>query len=87
LKPRKNAYSLGNAFRTQNLVKPQLAFEAKPDNHDTSPWKPLLTSKPHAILPLEESLGIFTNEWDQPQYDSPLPTFTRITPLPVKLCA
>ncbi len=38
--------SLGNAFRTQNLVKPQLAFDVKPDNNDNSPWKPLLTTKP-----------------------------------------
>lgn len=76
-KARKNPYSLGSAFRTQNLVKPQLAFEVKPNNHDNSPWKPLLTSKPHAKLPLEESLGIFKNEWDQPQYDYPaLTTFT-----------
>ena len=61
--------SLGNAFRTQNLVKPQLAFDVKPDNNNNSPWKPLLTTKPHATIPLEESLGTFTNEFDQKQYD------------------
>ena len=61
--------SLGNAFRTQNLVKPQLSFDVKPDNSDTSPWKPFLATKPYAIVPLEESLGIFTNAYDQKQYD------------------
>jgi exosome complex exonuclease RRP6 len=60
---------LGNAFRNQNLLKPQLAFDVKPDNNDNSPWKPLLTTKPHAIQPLEESLNTFTNEFDQIQYD------------------
>ncbi|TGO48522.1 hypothetical protein BCON_0238g00130 [Botryotinia convoluta] len=39
---------LDNSLRTQNLVKPQLAFEVKPDNEDTSPWLPLLKTKPHA---------------------------------------
>ncbi|KAG0647168.1 Ribosomal RNA-processing 6 [Hyphodiscus hymeniophilus] len=61
--------ALGNAFRTQNLLKPQLAFNVKPNNSDNSPWKPLLTAKPHAILPLEESLGTFSNDLDEIQYD------------------
>ncbi|KAG9237851.1 ribonuclease H-like domain-containing protein [Amylocarpus encephaloides] len=65
---------LGSAFRTQNLVKPQLAFDLKPDNEDTSPWKPLLTIKPHAILPLEESLGTITNDFDQIAYKHPYET-------------
>jgi hypothetical protein len=60
---------LGSAFRNQNLVKPQLAFEVKPDNHDNSPWKPILSSKPHATVPLEKSLGIITNDFDKKQYD------------------
>lgn len=67
---------LGNSLRTQNLVKPQLAFDVKPDNDDQSPWKPLLTTKPHAIQPLEESLGIFTTDYDQKQYD-----YTNFLPL------
>ena len=65
-KPKGNA---GTAFRTQNLVKPQLAFNVKPNNNDNSPWKPLLTTKPYAKIPLEESLGTFTDDYDQTQYD------------------
>lgn len=65
----KHTASLGNAFRTQNLVKPQLAFAVKPNNDDVSPWKPILNTKPHAIVPLEESLGIFENNYGQKQYD------------------
>lgn len=60
---------LDNSLRTQNLVKPQLAFEVKPDNEDTSPWLPLLKTKPHAKVSLEDSLGMITNEYDQKQYD------------------
>jgi exosome complex exonuclease RRP6 len=59
---------LGNAFRTQNLVKPQLAFDIKPNNDDNAPWKPLLTSKPHATVSLEESLRKDSIESEQ-QYD------------------
>ncbi|KAE9369509.1 hypothetical protein N431DRAFT_546954 [Stipitochalara longipes BDJ] len=66
--------SLGNAFRTQNLVKPQLAFNNKPNNDDNTPWKPLLTSKPHAIVPLEECLGNPAEVSDQQQYKHPYET-------------
>ena len=66
-KPKKGPYSLGNAFRTQNLVKPQLAFDVKPDNFDTSAWRPLLSTKPHATQSLEDSLSTFTNDYDQEQ--------------------
>ncbi|KAH8687458.1 ribonuclease H-like domain-containing protein [Tricladium varicosporioides] len=67
-------HTLGNAFRTQNLVKPQLAFDIKPNNDDESPWKPLLDSKPHAILLLEESLSTMTNDFNQKQYKHPYET-------------
>lgn len=66
---RSKKQALGNTFKSQNLVKPQLAFDVKPNNTETSPWKPILTSKPHATLPLDESLGTFKNEFDQIQYD------------------
>ena len=62
----KSAKMLGNSFRNQNLVKPQLAFDVKPDN-STSPWKPLLKTKPHAIQPLESSFQMITNDYDQQQ--------------------
>ncbi|TGO34155.1 hypothetical protein BHYA_0210g00120 [Botrytis hyacinthi] len=65
---------LDNSLRTQNLVKPQLAFEVKPDNEDTSPWLPLLRTKPHAKVSLEDSLGMITNEYDQKQYKHPYET-------------
>jgi exosome complex exonuclease RRP6 len=57
-------------------VKPQLAFQTKPNNSDITPWKPLLTTKPHALIPLAESLDTFTNEEGHQQYD-----YTKFLPL------
>ncbi|KFY23961.1 hypothetical protein V493_05527 [Pseudogymnoascus sp. VKM F-4281 (FW-2241)] len=65
---------LDNSFRTQNLVKPQLSFLNKPANHETGPWKPLIHSKPHAIVPLEESLGPVTDDHQQEHYRHPYET-------------
>ncbi|TAQ84719.1 hypothetical protein B7494_g6954 [Chlorociboria aeruginascens] len=73
-KSRKNPSSSSGLFRNLNLVKPQLAFIHKPDNSDESPWKPLLTTKPHATVPLEDSLGTFTDEFEQNQYRHPYET-------------
>lgn len=37
--------------------KPQHLFDKKVNNADTASFKPLLQNKPHAIVPLEESIG------------------------------
>lgn len=65
---------MGNSFRTQNIVKPQLAFLNKPAQHETGPWKPLLRSKPHAIVSLEDSLGPITDSQQQKQFRHPYET-------------
>lgn len=51
-----------NSPQSRNLAKPQLLFNVKPDNLNDAPFKPLLTEKPHAKIPLEKSLEMFTNE-------------------------
>lgn len=56
-------------WRRANIIKPQNAFEKKVDNFATGPWKPLLTNKPHATVPLEDSLGVSNDENNQQQYD------------------
>lgn len=56
-------------MRRANILKPQNTFELKPDNVGATPWKPLLTKKPHATLPLENSIGVFNNEDQSVQYD------------------
>lgn len=60
-------------MRRANILKPQNAFEVKPDNADNSPWKPLLTKKPHAVVPLDQSIGTFKNENGTIQYVFPTP--------------
>ncbi|KAI9822121.1 MAG: exosome nuclease subunit [Thelocarpon impressellum] len=50
------------AFRNQRIAKPQLLFRSATKNHETSPFKPLLRSKPHATVALEQSVGTYVNE-------------------------
>lgn len=63
-----------NAYRTTNLPKPQLLFDTKPLNYETEPFKPFLTSKPHASVALDKSLVLRRNEENQPQYLHPYAT-------------
>lgn len=55
-------------MRNANIIKPQNAFHVKPNNLGTSPWKPILTKKPHAIVPLKRSLVTFKDENQTTQY-------------------
>ncbi|KAF7534219.1 hypothetical protein G7054_g6433 [Neopestalotiopsis clavispora] len=73
-KKTKTYTSLDSSMRRANILKPQNAFQIKPDNHDSSPWKPLLTAKPHAVVPLEDSIGTFNNDQDTVQYKHPYET-------------
>ncbi|RJE21308.1 exosome complex exonuclease Rrp6 [Aspergillus sclerotialis] len=43
-------------YGPSKIPKPQLQFERPPDNTDVSPFKPLLRTKPHAIVSLKKSL-------------------------------
>ncbi|KAL1961266.1 hypothetical protein VTO42DRAFT_3212 [Malbranchea cinnamomea] len=52
------------------IPKPQTLFDNPPDNSD-SPFKPLLKSKPHAIVPLSESLGKPPGAKSTQSYDHP----------------
>ncbi|KAI6245921.1 Exosome complex exonuclease rrp6 [Erysiphe necator] len=70
-KSKKQGSVLDQNLRTQNIVKPQLAFEKKPDNDDKTPWKPFITTKPHAIVSLEDSLELFVNDHNQKQFRHP----------------
>lgn len=46
----------------QNIQKPQQLFEHVPTNTEADAWKPLLTSKPHATVRLDESLRKVSSE-------------------------
>lgn len=45
-------------YGPSKIPKPQLQFERLADNTDVSPFKPLLKTKPHAMVPLEQSLKV-----------------------------
>lgn len=62
------------SIRRANIAKPQELFERKTNNFDKGPWKPLLTSKPHAVVPLDASLVTFVDENNQMQYKHPYET-------------
>lgn len=55
-------------IRNANVKKPQLDFEMPPNNFPDGPWKPILTEKPHAKVPLEKSLVTFVGDNGAPQY-------------------
>ncbi|KAK4250027.1 ribonuclease H-like domain-containing protein [Corynascus novoguineensis] len=59
------------SMKRANILKPQNAFEKKIENFESGPWKPLLTTKPHARVPLETSLETFVDEDGRPQYKHP----------------
>ncbi|KIW11118.1 hypothetical protein PV08_10418 [Exophiala spinifera] len=53
--PSQNAKLVRDRF-SNVMQKPQVHFEKKVNNNDTKPFKPLLRSKPHAQVPLEECM-------------------------------
>ena len=57
---------------SQNRIipKPQLFFRNIPKNNETTAFKPLLRSKPHARKPLEESIRPVPSTGDSHEYDS-----------------
>jgi exosome complex exonuclease RRP6 len=54
----------------QEVEKPQNGFLKVPRNNETTPFKPLLRSKPHAILPLTQSLTPIVAEDGSERYDN-----------------
>jgi exosome complex exonuclease RRP6 len=67
LPPKRNPV---NVLHTRNdLPKPQLLFRRKPLNDADGPFKPLLTTKPHAVLPLVQSFGTTLDENGNEQYE------------------
>ena len=58
------------SYRSQILPKPQLLFEQPPNNNETTPFKPLLRSKPHSIQPLEACIQQEFVEDKRRQYDN-----------------
>ena len=58
---------IATQLKAQDMEKPQLQFQHVPTNRESSPFKPLLQSKPHGIVPLETE-PIAADELSQSQY-------------------
>lgn len=82
-----------NELRSKDLPKPQKTFEHVPQNNETGAFRPLITSKPHAMIPLEESLSEATDLNGKPLIHNPYQTeiefykyppsvYTRAEPIP-----
>ncbi|KAF1956510.1 hypothetical protein CC80DRAFT_59277 [Byssothecium circinans] len=56
---------------SKHIPKPQLYFEHMPKNNEAGGFLPLLTTKPHAKIPLEECLKTFKDRHDREQYPHP----------------
>lgn len=57
------------SYRDQNIPKPQLLFAKIPSNDESTPFKPLLRSKPHATLPFDQTLEMVDNNEGVKQYE------------------
>ena len=57
-------------YHIQDLRKPQLSFKDVPKNDEKTPFKPLLRSKPHAMVSLEDSLGPIDSDDGSNVYDT-----------------
>ncbi|KAK9368574.1 ribonuclease H-like domain-containing protein [Lipomyces kononenkoae] len=63
---------LDSAMANANIARPQLNFQTQADNYNTSPFRPLLTKKPNAMISLEESLKMeYPKDSGQPYYRNP----------------
>jgi exosome complex exonuclease RRP6 len=51
-KPRK----IPMIYSNTSIRKPQLDFQQRVNNYDKTPFKPLLRTKPHALVPLEDAI-------------------------------
>jgi exosome complex exonuclease RRP6 len=63
-----------NIAEKKHLPKPQLTFDNVPTNDETGPFRPLLVTKPHAKIPLEECLKTFKDNHSREQYPHPYQT-------------
>jgi exosome complex exonuclease RRP6 len=56
-KPQKSNFGVQRGSAKDDIPKPQLHFERQVNNYDPTPFRPLLHTKPHAIIPLDKSIG------------------------------
>ncbi|KAF2459362.1 hypothetical protein BDY21DRAFT_370135 [Lineolata rhizophorae] len=61
-------------YNPSRMVKPQTLFEHVPRNDETAPFKPLLTAKPYAMVPLENCCNTVTDEEGMQHFQHPYRT-------------
>ncbi|EXJ67153.1 uncharacterized protein A1O5_09800 [Cladophialophora psammophila CBS 110553] len=65
--PRPTKTGLGfQRWAASNMQKPQTHFHRQVNNSDPNPFKPLLQTKPHASVPLEQSIGTEDTGYNHP---------------------
>ncbi|CAL9727706.1 exosome complex exonuclease Rrp6p [Monosporozyma unispora] len=62
------AENAGGDRSDKRILKPQLNFKTPVDNSESHPFKPLLTSKPHALKPFEEVMKVIDETDDVPMH-------------------
>lgn len=60
-----------NIAEKKIIPKPQLKFEHVPTNDETGAFRPLISSKPHARIPMEDCLKTFKDSRGREQYPHP----------------
>ena len=66
--PAQGSYKNAKLHHRQDIQKPQLLFKDEPKNDEKIPFRPLLRTKPHALVPLEESLNFGDSNTDSTGY-------------------
>ncbi|KAL2854343.1 ribonuclease H-like domain-containing protein [Aspergillus pseudoustus] len=69
-------------YGPSKIPKPQLEFERQVDNTDTSPFKPLLKTKPHALEPMDRCVTPAGDSQQQQGYRNPYETEIRAAKYP-----
>lgn len=69
-----------NIAEKKHIPKPQLNFEHVPTNSETGGFRPLLLSKPHAKVPLEECLKTFRDKRGRVQFVQPIVCMSSCSP-------
>ncbi|KAL9625583.1 MAG: hypothetical protein Q9160_000296 [Pyrenula sp. 1 TL-2023] len=87
--PRADRRGRPSILSTQSVPKPQLNFDTKVNNFEDGPWKPLLKKKPHAKVPLEQSVvlgedGQYSHPYGHEIKESTYPPFVHDRSIPIR---
>lgn len=86
--PRVDRKGRPSILSSQSVPKPQLHFDVKVNNFEEGPWKPLLKKKPHAKVPLEQSVvlgedGLYSHPYQDEIKELTYPPFVHDRAIPI----